>query len=50
MVSVVGPHRFLGGLNMLAGQRAVPAALQAAGYRFTDTALEPALREARRRT
>ena len=35
--------------SVLAGQRAVPAVLQAAGYRFTDTAVEPALREARRR-
>ncbi len=36
--------------SVLAGQRAVPAVLQAAGYRFTDTGLEPVLREARRRT
>ena len=35
--------------SVLAGQRAVPAELEAAGYRFTDTALEPTLREARRR-
>jgi uncharacterized protein (TIGR01777 family) len=32
--------------SVLAGQRAVPAALQAAGHRFADTALEPALRRA----
>lgn len=35
--------------SVLAGQRAVPAVLQAAGYRFTDTAVEPALRKARHR-
>ena len=35
--------------SVLAGQRAVPAALQAAGFRFSDTAVEPALRDARRR-
>jgi len=32
--------------SVLAGQRAVPAALQAAGYRFTHPTLPPVLREA----
>jgi NAD dependent epimerase/dehydratase family enzyme len=32
--------------SVLAGQRAVPAALEAAGYRFTHTSLDAALQEA----
>ena len=32
--------------SVLAGQRAVPAALQAAGYRFTDATLDAALQQA----
>jgi NAD dependent epimerase/dehydratase family enzyme len=35
-----------GRVSVLAGQQAVPAKLQGAGYRFTHTTLDGALREA----
>ena len=35
-----------GRVSVLAGQKAVPAKLEAAGYRFTDTVLDTALQEA----